>query len=415
VLEAPSYRLGRDPQLADILLSPAIMGDGQQAATVSRLHCTLGLEDGVPSLTDHSMNGSWVGSLRVGRGRSCCLDHCSALALLAPDRPLFTFLGRDAMERQFPAAVTERLVVGPQLGTGTTSEVHLAFRRHDLGPVALKLIRKTKWPSKYNRPTDLRREVAVLAGLEHPCITRVEEVLETEELLAIVMEHISGGELFDQVISAEQRGELSEETAKFQFYQVVDTVRYLHSRQVCHRDIKLENLLLTGPAPHSLIKVIDFGLAKVWGEDSELETYVGTPVYMAPEVVACLGSQASAYSSKSDCWSLGVVLYLLLCGRHPFSAKSETERDRKILGGRARPMEGPRWERVSAEAKGLVSALLEMEPEKRLSAEAVLQHPWFEGSPALVADVTGLLHRGKPVRPDGEVQGRAGTEGRPED
>lgn len=415
MLQAPAYRLGRDPHQADILLSPGIVGDGQQATAVSRLHCTLGLECGVPSLTDHSMNGTWVGSLLVGRGSTCRLDHCAALALLAPDRPLFTFLGRAAMESQFPAAVTERLVVGPQLGTGATSEVRLAFRRHDLGPVALKLIRKTKWPSKYSRPADLRREVAVLAGLEHPCIARVEEVLETEELLAIVMEHVSGGELFDQVMAAEQRGALSEETAKFQFYQVVDTVRYLHSRQVCHRDIKLENLLLAGPAPHSLIKVIDFGLAKVWGEGSELETYVGTPVYMAPEVVACLGSEAAAYSSKSDCWSLGVVLYLLLCGRHPFSANTETDRDRQILCGRARPMEGPRWERVSAEAKALVTALLETEPEKRLSAEAVLQHPWFEGSPALVVAVRGLLHHGEPFRPGGEEQGRAGTEGRPED
>ena len=100
-------------------------------------------------------------------------------------------------------------------------------------------------------------------------------------------------------------------------------MRHLHSLSICHRDLKLENLLLAEEGSHSLIKVTDFGLAKIWGSGEVLETYVGTPVYMAPEVVACAGDNTSSYSSKSDCWSLGVILYLLLSGRHPFPSNAQ--------------------------------------------------------------------------------------------
>ena len=144
---------------------------------------------------------------------------------------------------------------------------------------------------------------------------------------------------------------------------------------------------------HSLIKVTDFGLAKIWGSGEKLETYVGTPVYMAPEVAACAGHDASSYSAKSDCWSLGVVLYLLLCGRHPFPSNvSEAERDQKIKDGKMNPMVGSRWKHISDQAKALVRALLEVDPEKRLSCEETLAHPWFTKSPDVVDDATNLMN-----------------------
>ena len=179
---------------------------------------------------------------------------------------------------------------------------------------------------------------------------------------------------------------------------MVDCVRHLHSLSICHRDLKLENLLLAEEGSHSLIKVTDFGLAKFWGSGEVLETYVGTPVYMAPEVVACAGDNTSSYSSKSGCWSLGVILYLLLSGRHPFPSNvSEAERDQKIKEGRVKVMVGCRWQHISSQAKALVRALLEVDPEKRLSCEETLAHPWFTDSPDIVEAAVRLMKEGLKV------------------
>ena len=295
-----------------------------------------------------------------------------------------------------------------KVGSGTTAEVRLCYRHPDLSCFAVKLVNKTdEWDSKYSMPCDFRKEVDVLDKVDHPCAIKVEEVIETDSLLAIVMEYAAGGELFDQVMKDEKAKLLQEHTAKFQFFQVryffgaylsfllqvVDCVRHLHSLSICHRDLKLENILLAEIGSHSLIKVTDFGLAKFWSSGEKLETYVGTPVYMAPEVAACAGHDASSYSSKSDCWSLGVVLYLLLCGRHPFpSHVSKAERDQKIKEGRMNPMVGSRWKHISDQAKALVRALLEVDPEKRLCCEEILAHPWFTMSPDIVNDATKLMN-----------------------
>ena len=132
--------------------------------------------------------------------------------------------------------------------------------------------------------------------------------------------------------------------------------------------------------PCPLIKVSDFGLSKCW-QDDILHSYVGTPVYMAPEVLVlgtCDSNEEevnSSYTSKADCWSLGVILYLLLSCKHPFN-KGDTL-SQNILAGRFNSMKGFAWENISSSAKSLVRALLEVDPSKRLSAEQILQHRWF--------------------------------------
>ena len=159
--------------------------------------------------------------------------------------------------------------------------------------------------------------------------------------------------------------------------------------------------MLAEVGSRSLIKVTDFGLAKIWGSGEILETYVGTPVYMAPEVVACAGNDASSYSAKSDCWSLGVILYLLLSARHPFPSNvSEAERDEKIKEGKMNLMIGSRWQHISDQAKALVRALLEVDPEKRLSCDEILAHPWFTRSPHVVDDAIKLMNGSRDMKSD---------------
>ena len=243
----------------------------------------------------------------------------------------------------------------------------------------MKFIGKEKWPSKYSEPDDLSKEVDILLELEHPCITKVLDVVEDDRLFVIVMEYAAGGELFDQVLKDYDARALTEVMAKLRFFQICHTITYLHQKNVCHRDLKLENILLMSSSPTSLVKITDFGLSKHFSSVNVLETFVGTPVYMAPEVISLYSSKAShTYSCKSDCWSLGVVLYMLLSGRQAFSGDNDEETLReKIMSGNYEPMTGFRWAKISEEAKDLVCKLLVVDPGLRLSAEQTLQHGWF--------------------------------------
>merc|ERR1719508_457607 len=183
----------------------------------------------------------------------------------------------------------------------------------------MKVIGKKRWPSRYSEPEDLVKEVTILQDLQHPCITKVLEMVEDENKMVIVMEYAAGGELFDQVVADHDANKLREETAKHQFYQISHTIAYLHSKNVCHRDLKLENILLMEHDPASLVKVTDFGLSKQFSSTKLLETYVGTPIYMAPEIIT---SAWSNIITNYSCKSLGVVLYMVLCGHQPFKETS---------------------------------------------------------------------------------------------
>jgi len=335
-------------------------------------------------LTDTSMNGTWIDGMRVGKDHSAPLSHGNIISILSTEMEVFQYLDKVIIERDYPSSLTNKYLVGKVLGEGTTSVVRLGYSRTDFEKVALKMISTKSWPSKYSAPTDIMTEVNVLADIQHPCITVVLEVVavQEEDLLVIVMEYAEGGELFDQVVKDYKDNDLDERKAKFQFFQIVDAVNYLHSKQVCHRDLKLENLLLAQSKTFSLVKVSDFGLSKVL-EDGHLKSYVGTPVYMAPEVLA-MGHQKSesrGYTSKADCWSMGVILFVLLSGKHPF--RKGDELIQQIMNGKMRSMTGTLWDKVSNTGKNLVKALLHTDPEKRLSAEQVLQHPWFSGDQKL--------------------------------
>ena len=242
--------------------------------------------------------------------------------------------------------------------------------------------------SHYDFPPESKIEVKIMKGLSHPCLVKIHEVLMSETDVIIVMDLVSGGELFDLIQDHYQSKRLSEASTKVHFYQIVHSVNYLHSKQVCHRDLKLENILLENEDDISRIKIIDFGLSKTWNIPKDpLVTYVGTPVYMAPEIIKLdddsteTSSSKSSYTSKIDCWSLGVILYTMLSGKRPFTSGPDLQA--RIMSGRYRPMDGKEWVSISKAAKHLVTKLLEVDPEARLSTGQILDHPWFakdEGS-----------------------------------
>ena len=382
LLKNPTVCAGRDGEACAIVFKSEIFhgkGDDIEVDKVSRVHFQLAYDptEEKTVLEDLSMNGTWVNGARVGRKNTMVLDHGSTISILSPNLSVFCYLDSSSMFRTFPQSLTSKYLVGKKLGEGATATVYLGYsRNNELSEVALKIIATASWPSKYSEPVHMTSEVDILANLDHPCITKVMEVISCEKITTIVMEYAKGGELFDRLVDDHNKNNLSERMAKFQFYQIVEAVRYLHSRQVCHRDLKLENLLLADNGENPLIKVSDFGLSKQWSNVS-LHSYVGTPVYMAPEVltVALGNGYSTSYTSKADCWSLGVILYLLLCCRHPFNQGDSLFRC--IIEGRFNSMHGSPWDNVSDSAKNLVRALLEVDPSKRLDTEQILKHSWF--------------------------------------
>eukprot|EP00268_Persea_americana_P033295 TRINITY_DN32989_c0_g2_i2.p1 TRINITY_DN32989_c0_g2~~TRINITY_DN32989_c0_g2_i2.p1 ORF type:complete len:292 (+),score=48.31 TRINITY_DN32989_c0_g2_i2:134-1009(+) len=207
-------------------------------------------------------------------------------------------------------------------------------------------------------------------SLKHPNIVRFKEVLLTPTHLAIVMEYAAGGELFERICNA---GRFSEDEARFFFQQLISGVSCCHSMQICHRDLKLENTLLDGSSAPRL-KICDFGYSKSSVLHSQPKSTVGTPAYIAPEVLS-----RKEYDGKiADVWSCGVTLYVMLVGAYPFEDPDEPRNFRKTLGRILSVQYSiPDYVRVSMECKHLLSRIFVANPEKRITIPEIKNHPWF--------------------------------------
>ncbi|XP_031090663.1 serine/threonine-protein kinase SAPK2-like [Ipomoea triloba] len=216
----------------------------------------------------------------------------------------------------------------------------------------------------------VEREIMNHRSLKHPNIVRFKEVLLTPTHLAIVMEYAAGGELFERICSA---GRFNEDEARFFFQQLISGVCYCHSMQICHRDLKLENTLLDGSmAPR--VKICDFGYSKSDVFHSQPKSTVGTPAYVAPEVLS-----RKEYDGKlADIWSCGVTLYVMLVGAYPFEDPSDPKNFRKtivkILGVQ---YSIPDNIRISVECRHLLSRIFVTNPEERITIPEIRRHPWF--------------------------------------
>lgn len=212
----------------------------------------------------------------------------------------------------------------------------------------------------------MKRELELLRLVDHPNIIKLYETFEDERYVHIVMEELTGGDLFDHLIT---NGQYTEQEAATLLEKVISAINYLHSSQICHRDIKPENFLYTSLDPGADVKIIDFGLATKFGEEM-MHTVVGTPYYVAPEVLR------GCYGQSCDVWSLGVLLYVLLAGYPPFNGETQQEIFHKIMHG-SYDFDREEWEDVSPEARNLISSMLVLNPEKRATLSQVLKHDWF--------------------------------------
>ncbi|GKU94677.1 hypothetical protein SLEP1_g8133 [Rubroshorea leprosula] len=217
---------------------------------------------------------------------------------------------------------------------------------------------------------NVQREIINHRSLRHPNIVKFKEVILTPTHLAIVMEYASGGELFERICNA---GRFSEDEARFFFQQLISGVSYCHAMQVCHRDLKLENTLLDGsPAPR--LKICDFGYSKSSVLHSQPKSTVGTPAYIAPEVLL-----RQKYDGKiADVWSCGVTLYVMLVGAYPFEDPEEPKDFRKTIQRILSVQYSiPDDVQISPECRHLISRIFVADPAARITIPEIRNHEWF--------------------------------------
>jgi len=278
-----------------------------------------------------------------------------------------------------------------ELGEGAFGKVFLVEHRTTHIRRAVKEIDKSK--AEKSGASKFIAEVEILSRLDHPHILKLNELYEDTLRYYVVSELLTGGELFDYVIKL---GHLSEATAAKIMHQVLSGVTYCHQNGIVHRDLKPENLLLESTPQEGkeiIIKMIDFGTSSLFSSATHLHKKIGTPYYIAPEVLNM------DYTEKCDVWSCGVILYILLSGYPPFPGKSNEDIMRKVRIGQFH-FNHSEFNTVSAEAKTLIRNMLVMDQRTRISAEAALQDPWItrhtaQGpltSPLTLASLENLKH-----------------------
>lgn len=267
-----------------------------------------------------------------------------------------------------PSNLAEDYELLEQLGEGHFAKVRKARDRKTGKEVAVKLISKHQIISDEHQLKALFSEINIMKNLNHPHIVRLIDVYETDKHLCLIMELVTGGELFDRIV---ERGSYTERDASMLMLALMRAVQYLHEKGIAHRDIKPENILYETPSPSATIKLSDFGLSKVLDTKQMMQTCCGTPGYVAPEVLSYKG-----YGPEVDMWSLGVLLYILLCGFPPFYDENDSALFAQIQSGQYEFI-SPYWDEISAEAKDLISHLLVVDPKKRYTATQALNHPWF--------------------------------------
>jgi len=251
------------------------------------------------------------------------------------------------------------------LGSGMSGPVQLATGSGG-AKYAVKSFKKKGLSLK--RQEDLKNEVKIYLTLDHPHVARLMMVYEDNEAIHLVMELMSGGELYDRLAEAKT---YNEELAANTTYQMLLAVSYLHEQQIAHRDLKLENFLYESKDTNHL-KLIDFGFAKFWDRSTKMSQACGSTHYVAPEVLA------KSYTLKADMWSLGVIVFMLLTGSPPFHGAGDSEVLKKIKTGAVHW--SSRFKRLSEPAQGFVKSLLVVDPSMRLDAPGALAHPWIKGS-----------------------------------
>jgi serine/threonine protein kinase len=265
-----------------------------------------------------------------------------------------------------PSASARHLINGYEitgaLGSGAFGKVFRALRQRDGVVFAMKVVPKASLGTEQDWAR-FQREVDAMHGLDHPNIVRLHDFFELSDSFHLVMDFCQDGELTNYIIKNEK---LNEPTAALIFTQIVAAVAFCHAHGVAHRDLKPENVFI---AKLPVVKVGDFGLCGFQEKERLMSTFCGSPSYTAPECLAMHDYDGP----MADRWSLGVILYVMVTGRHPWDLRNHGVMMRQILSA---DFTIPAT--VSAACREVISALIKVDPQARMPLDQVLQHPWFK-------------------------------------
>ncbi len=273
----------------------------------------------------------------------------------------------------YPETLISFYKYGRIIGQGAFGKVNLGLNILTGRVVAIKSFNKQSLDIENKKK--ILYETNLMKKLNHPNITKILELFESEKYILLIMEYINGGNLFSFV---KKRRKLSEKTSKFLFKQIILGIKYIHSMNIVHRDIKLENILID---IKNNIKICDFGISKILSlKDQKLYDQCGTPMYMAPEIF--LSNKEKGYDPfPIDLWSAGIALYIMLSGTLPFCTKGDLNNKEKfslrnsIINSNFKPIEN-----ISFEALDLLNGLLRKDPKRRFKVNDVLNHPWLKNN-----------------------------------
>lgn len=279
----------------------------------------------------------------------------------------------DKNSNSFGPEVLIKYDIGSPIGDGHFSVVYCSMNKTSQQLCALKLIDKSKCRG---RDDMIYNEVKILKQLSHPNIVKLIEEFDYSDQLYLILELVQDGDLFDAISTVTKFAEIHVSTM---IHNLSSALTYLHKQGIVHRDIKPENLLISIQEDGSYsLKLADFGLAVQVDETQPLISICGTAFYVSPEML-----NESGYDYKVDVWSTGVICFILLCGYPPFTS-TESENDQEelfnaILAGEFQ-FAPPYWSKISQHAKELIKCMLNVDPDKRYTAEQVFTHPWTMGT-----------------------------------
>lgn len=254
------------------------------------------------------------------------------------------------------------------IGTGHYGVVRKARLKQEPSKIyAVKTIEKVKLKGNFNI---LRNEFEILRSVDHPYVNQFYEIFQDEKYYHFVLEYCEGGDVTTRI---EKQGPMSERAAKNIIFQTLQAISHLHSCSIVHRDIKPDNFLFKSKKPDSPVKLIDFGLSKRLPESGKLTSFLGTPYYVAPEVL-----EKKPYDFKCDSWSIGIMMYLIMSGKFPFQGSNNQETFLQIKKQHYNLEVSQPLRNLSEEGKDFLAHMLEKNPEKRFSVREALRHPWFK-------------------------------------